>query len=182
MASPIELLMHSSSAEATDALAFQLGQRLHAGSVLCIDGELGAGKTLFVKGLARGLGIDEPVDSPTFTLMNQYEGRLTLYHLDAWMQGRERAFLEGGGEECLHGGGVTAIEWGGRVLDLLPRPLVWIELEHRSPEERQIRMRVVSAAEGAGSEEEEHLEAAIAGLEPSSIHEQLACLSRTQDP
>ena len=182
MASPLERFMLSSSAEATDALAFQLGQRLHAGTVVCLDGELGAGKTLFVKGLARGLGIDEPVDSPTFTLMNQYEGRLTLYHLDAWMQGRERAFLEGGGEECLQGDGVTAIEWGGRVLDLLPRPLVWIELEHRSPEERQIRIRVVSAVEEPGSGEEERLQGVVAGLEPRAIHDHLVCLSPPQDP
>ena len=176
MASSIECTMLSSSPEATDALAFQFGQKLSAGTVLCIDGELGAGKTLFVKGLARGLGVEEPVDSPTFTLMNQYEGRLTLYHLDAWMQGRERAFLEGGGEDCLHAEGVTAIEWGGRVLDLLPRPLVWIELEHRSPEERQIRVRVVSAVDGAGSALQERLEAVVGGLDPNAIHGNLVSL------
>ncbi|MFT5285065.1 MAG: tRNA threonylcarbamoyladenosine biosynthesis protein TsaE [Planctomycetota bacterium] len=136
----IELVFHSSSPEATDALAEWLGQHLEQGCLVTLDGDLGAGKTLFVKGLARGLGVEEHVDSPTYTLMNEYEGRCRMYHCDAWMQGREEAFLADGGQDCLNGNGVTVIEWGSRVKDLLPRGFLAIELAHLSPTSRSIRL------------------------------------------
>ncbi len=173
MASAEALIFHSASSEATGALAERIGQRIEAGTVLCIDGDLGAGKTLFVKGLARGLEVEECVDSPTFTLMNQYRGRLELFHFDAWMQGRERAFLEGGGEEFLHAHGVTAIEWGGRVLDLLPRPLIWIEMAHRSPTEREISMRLVADSDEEGRDSEERLARLLEALARDFIHTDL---------
>ena len=94
MATDLRRTFRSRSAEETAALGEALGRRLGQGAVIALDGELGAGKTVFVQGLARGLGVEEPVTSPSFTLMHEHAGRLTLHHFDAWMTGREVAFLE----------------------------------------------------------------------------------------
>jgi tRNA threonylcarbamoyladenosine biosynthesis protein TsaE len=124
---------------------------LPAGSVVALDGELGSGKTRFVRGLARGLGIAEPVSSPTYTLMHSYEGegaRLPLYHFDAWMAGREAAFLEGGGVEWMLGEGISAVEWAERVADLLPVPRlsVCLALRDSGGEGRVLRLAVVGVS------------------------------------
>lgn len=153
----------SGSPEATLALAAALGARLPAGSVLALEGELGAGKTCFVRGLARGLGIEEPVSSPTFTLMHRYEGPRSLLHYDAWMEGRERAFLADGGAEWLGDDAVAAIEWAERVRDFLPRPHLVIELRHRGPDAREILLRL---AGGGSPAAERALEELVRGLEP----------------
>ena len=101
----------SRSAEGTEALGRALGRELPAGAVLALDGDLGSGKTCFVRGLARGLGVEGPVGSPTYTLMHAYEGgRLPLYHFDAWMEQRERALLADGGGEWLRADGVSVVE------------------------------------------------------------------------
>lgn len=153
----------SSSPEATQALAAALGARLPAGSVLALEGELGAGKTCFVRGLALGLGIEEAVSSPTFTLMHRYEGPRHLLHYDAWMEGRERAFLADGGAEWLGEDAVAAIEWAERVRDFLPRPHLGVELCHRGPDERGIVLRL---AAGGSPARERALEELVRGLEP----------------
>jgi len=171
---------HSLSTEATEALGEQLGRALPAGAVLALDGELGAGKTAFVRGLARGLGIAEPVSSPTFTLMIEYEGRLPFYHFDAWMAGRGSQFLDGGGADYLGSEGVCAVEWASRVADFLPMPRLGIALGHRSPEERLIELRLLSgedtplaalleAALGAPNASEEMHELSWAVGEPSQV-------------
>jgi len=133
----------SRSTEATEALAHALGETFEGGELLALDGELGAGKTAFVRGLARGLGIAGPVSSPTFTLMQEYEGRLLLRHFDAWMESRERSFLADGGSDALEDGAVCAIEWSERIADWLPEPHLRIALAHLSPEERRIELQVV---------------------------------------
>jgi tRNA threonylcarbamoyladenosine biosynthesis protein TsaE len=142
-----ELELVSTSAAATRDLGRALGRLLPPGAVLRLDGELGAGKTALVQGLAEGLGVDDAIDSPTFTLMKEYEGRLPLYHYDAWMEGRERAFLEGGGEDLFHGRGVAVVEWGSRVADLLPVPHLWIRLAHRSETERSVVLALVEGGD-----------------------------------
>lgn len=133
-------LFDSRSPAATEALGEALGQALFSGVVLSLDGDLGAGKTCFVRGLARGLGVTGQISSPSYTLMDAHEGRLPLYHLDAWMEGREKAFFLDGGDEWLHGEGVCAVEWGERVGDWLPLPRLAIRFEHRGPEERRIHL------------------------------------------
>lgn len=131
----------SPAAECTRELGVAFGRVAQAGWVFALEGDLGAGKTCFVSGLAEGLGIDEVISSPTFTLMQAYEGRLPLLHFDAWMEGRERAFLQDGGAEELHGGGaVCAIEWAGKVEALLPQPVLWVRLGHRTLEERTVQL------------------------------------------
>jgi len=136
----------SRSSAATRALGAALGERLPPDSVVALAGELGAGKTCFVQGLAAGLGVREPVTSPSYALLQSYAGRLELHHLDAWMEGRERSFLLDGGLECLRDGGVAAIEWADRVRELLPLPLLWVRLEHAGPGERALAL----AVEGSG--------------------------------
>lgn len=124
----------SRSPEATMALGAQLGASAFPGLVIILEGELGAGKTCFARGFARGLGVDEPVSSPTFALMNRYEGRLTLLHFDAWMEGRERALLADGGADLIGDQAVTLIEWGERVAEDLGESYLHILLGHLGPD------------------------------------------------
>jgi tRNA threonylcarbamoyladenosine biosynthesis protein TsaE len=130
--------------EETERLAEALARGLDPGTVIALDGELGSGKTCFVRGLARGLGTCDPVASPTYTLMHEYRGRLPLYHFDAWMQGREEAFLAGGGAEWLDKDGVAAVEWAERVAAHLPQERVSVRLSHRSDGGRSIRIAVLA--------------------------------------
>lgn len=136
-----ERVFSSASPEATEHLAELLGELLAGGDVVTLDGDLGAGKTCFARGLARGLGVTERVSSPTFQLMNEYAGRVPVHHFDAWMEGRERAFLEGGGDALLFAGGVAVIEWAERVAEHLPAGRVRVLLEHESPTRRRIRIQ-----------------------------------------
>ncbi|MHC4894473.1 MAG: tRNA (adenosine(37)-N6)-threonylcarbamoyltransferase complex ATPase subunit type 1 TsaE [Planctomycetota bacterium] len=141
-----ELELESAGPEVTERLGAGLGARLGPGAVLALAGDLGAGKTCLVRGLAEGLGSVDPVSSPTYTLAHEYAGRLTLYHLDAWMSAREAAFLAAGGEELLEAGGVCAIEWAGQVAEWLPRPRLELTLIHLTPTTRRLRARRVLRA------------------------------------
>lgn len=106
---------------ATHRLARLLGGIVGRGAVLVLAGDLGAGKTTFVKGLAEGLGIDPAdVSSPTFTLIHEYDGDVPLYHFDAYRLDNPLEFVELGADDYLSGDGVAAIEWGDRVRDELP--------------------------------------------------------------
>ncbi|MGE0141692.1 MAG: tRNA (adenosine(37)-N6)-threonylcarbamoyltransferase complex ATPase subunit type 1 TsaE [Planctomycetota bacterium] len=107
----------------TTALGQWIGSRLRAGDFVALLGELGAGKTTFVRGLARGLGLEDPdaVASPTYLLMVEHPGPLPLRHVDAYFAPRTRAFLDdGGGSWLAEEAGVTAVEWADRIADLLP--------------------------------------------------------------
>ena len=110
----------SKSPEQTMALGRKLGELMSPGNVICVYGNLGAGKTYFAKGLALGLGVSEHVTSPTFTIINEYEGRIPFYHVDAYRLTEEEEAFELGLEEYLYGRGVTLIEWPERVNSLLP--------------------------------------------------------------
>ena len=132
--------------EQTEALAEALGRELWPAAVLALGGDLGAGKTCFVRGLARGLGVPPGVASPTYTLMQAHEGgRLPLYHFDAWMEGREAALFEDGGDEWLRAEGVAVVEWAGNVREWLPRPLLAVELSHLGPSRRRLDLALWSA-------------------------------------
>lgn len=158
----VERRLLSRSEAATEELAARLGRVLPAGTVVALTGELGSGKTCFVRGLARGLGIEEGVASPTYTLMQAHEGgRLPLYHFDAWMEGREKAWLAEGGGEWLRGEGVAVVEWAGRVEAWLPRPRLQVALAHAGPEERTLVLRVVAGDPG----EADPLERLLADLD-----------------
>jgi tRNA threonylcarbamoyladenosine biosynthesis protein TsaE len=122
----------------TQAIGERLGARLGPGAVVACTGELGAGKTCFLQGLARGLGVTDPVTSPTFVLVNQYRGRLPVYHLDAYRTGSLSELVDLGLEEMLHGDGVTVIEWADKLLPLLPARTIRVHLAGLGDEPREI--------------------------------------------
>lgn len=139
----------SQGPEATEALAEAIGRAAMPGLVVALDGDLGAGKTCFVRGLARGLDVVDAVSSPTYALMSTYSGRLDLYHFDAWMEGRERAFLADGGAEWLDSAGVAAVEWAARVARSLPEERLDVEIAHAGPTERRVTIRAHGRGERA---------------------------------
>jgi tRNA threonylcarbamoyladenosine biosynthesis protein TsaE len=123
----------------TQAIGEELGARLTPGAVVACTGELGAGKTCFLQGLARGLGVTGGVTSPTFVLVNQYRGgRMPIYHLDAYRTGSLTELVDLGLEEMLHGDGVTVIEWADKLLPLLPARTIHVHLEGLGDEPREI--------------------------------------------
>ena len=128
----------SRSPDETQAIGAALGARLSAGAVVACTGELGAGKTCFLQGLARGLGVTGEVTSPTFVLINHYRGRVPVYHLDAYRTGSLTELLELGLEELLHGDGVTVIEWADKLLPLLPPHTIHVSIEGLGDEPRRI--------------------------------------------
>lgn len=127
----------SRAVEITHQLGAQLGRALRAGDVIALQGDLGAGKTNFVQGIAQGLNIREDVNSPTFILANEYtSGRLPLYHIDAYRVEDAREAVGFGLEDYLDGDGVTVIEWAERVREALPNDILWVELEYVAENER----------------------------------------------
>ncbi|SMO82038.1 tRNA (adenosine(37)-N6)-threonylcarbamoyltransferase complex ATPase subunit type 1 TsaE [Fodinibius sediminis] len=116
----------------------KLAGQLQPGMVVCLEGDLGAGKTHFVKGMAAGLKIDpSQVQSPTYTLINEYEGRLPLYHFDCYRMESPQEALEIGAEEYFYGEGVCVIEWPGRIRPLIPREALWISITVLDRERRK---------------------------------------------
>ncbi len=101
----------SASPEATRTFARKLSERLQAGDVVLLQGNLGAGKTEFVKGMAEGFGVTEPVTSPTFALLNLYQGRIPVYHFDLYRLTRAEELYEIGFDEFVGGGGLALVEW-----------------------------------------------------------------------
>ena len=116
--------------EDTYALGKRLGEAAKAGDVFCLNGDLGVGKTVFTQGFACGLGITEPVNSPTFTIVQQYEEvRLPLYHFDVYRIGDVSEMDEIGYEDCFFGDGVCLIEWPGLIEEILPEKVTWVTIE-----------------------------------------------------
>jgi tRNA threonylcarbamoyladenosine biosynthesis protein TsaE len=119
----------TTSADATRAIAAALSVQLAAGDVVVLVGELGAGKTTFAQGIARGLGVTVPVTSPTFTLVQQYSGRLPIAHVDVYRLDRVQELHDLGFEELVDGPGVTLIEWGDAVRQVLPADHAVVRIE-----------------------------------------------------
>lgn len=125
-----ERVTESLCPEDTYALGKSLGEAACPGDVFCLNGDLGVGKTVFTQGFAAGLGITEPVNSPTFTIMQQYEdGRLPLYHFDVYRIGDISEMDEIGYEDCFYGEGVSLIEWSGLIEELLPARRILVTIE-----------------------------------------------------
>ena len=139
----ILLELDSTGPAHTHALARVLGRELEKGSGICLDGELGAGKTVFVQGLAEGLGVDEPkeVRSPTWLLMVEHPGRMPLLHMDAYFAKRGDDFLADGGRAYLSEEGVVAIEWAQRLARPASAEYLRIQIEHRGVTQRQLCFR-----------------------------------------
>ena len=119
----------SNSEEETEALGVRLADELKAGAVIAFTGDLGAGKTAFTRGLARGLGVGGRVTSPTFTIVNEYEGgRLSLFHFDMYRLGSSDELFDIGWEDYLNRGGVCAVEWSENVSDALEEDAISVEI------------------------------------------------------
>ncbi len=134
----------TASAEETRALARRLAPTLRPGDVVLLVGELGAGKTTFVQGLAEGLGLDpQRVSSPTFVLIQEYaeEGAVPLYHVDAYRVRDPRELVEVGLEEYFERPGVTVIEWGDKVRERVPPDAIEVRFEVLEGDRRRIRIR-----------------------------------------
>lgn len=128
----------SESEEQTKKIAREFAEDLNMGDIVCLEGELGAGKTHFVKGMAAAFDIDEShVQSPTFTLINEYEGSLPLYHFDCYRMESVKEALEIGAEEYFYGEGVSVIEWPDRIREILPPEAIWITITSLAPTKRK---------------------------------------------
>ena len=128
------MVVESFGAEDTFRYGQMLGEKIPAGSVVCLDGDLGVGKTVFAKGVAKGLGVKEPVSSPTFTIVQEYrEGRIPLFHFDVYRIEEPEEMEEIGYEDYFFGDGVCLVEWADQIRELIPDSAVRITIE-KDPE------------------------------------------------
>lgn len=142
--SPAELVARTRSVDETRALAGALAQLALPGDLLLLAGDLGAGKTAFVQGFGRALGVDEPITSPTFTLAQRYEGKRVIHHLDVYRLDQLHEVLDLGLEELLDEGGVVLVEWGEAVLPVVPADYLQVRLAFgEADDERQLRFGLV---------------------------------------
>lgn len=125
-----EKVIETESSKETLELGKMIGHKVKAGQIICLTGDLGVGKTVFTQGFALGLGIDEPISSPTFTIVQEYhEGRLALYHFDVYRVGDVSEMDEIGYEEYFFSDGVCLVEWGNLVPELFPEDTIYITIE-----------------------------------------------------
>ena len=136
----------SNSAQETEALGERLAARLRPGDVIAYTGDLGAGKTAFTRGLARGLGCRGRVTSPTFTIVNEYEGPTPLFHFDMYRLSGSEDLFDIGWEDYLDRGGVCAVEWSEQVEDALPEDTVTVSLA-RHPDQESWRIITIKGVE-----------------------------------
>ena len=124
------MIIETNSEKETWDLGFSLGEKACAGQVYTLVGDLGVGKTIFTKGLAKGLGIDEPVSSPTFTIVQIYdEGRLPFYHFDVYRIGDIEEMEQIGYADYFFGNGICLIEWAELIEEILPDNVISITIE-----------------------------------------------------
>ncbi|MEK3889623.1 tRNA (adenosine(37)-N6)-threonylcarbamoyltransferase complex ATPase subunit type 1 TsaE [Bacillus sp. FSL K6-3431] len=131
----------SSNSSETHAIAKKLGNLLQKGDVVLLEGDLGAGKTTFTKGLADGLNIKRNVNSPTFTIIKEYMGRLPLYHMDVYRVADSYEDL--GLDEYFYGDGVTVVEWAQLIAEQLPEEHLTIYLHHAGDDHRKLLFKPV---------------------------------------
>ncbi|NLW22142.1 MAG: tRNA (adenosine(37)-N6)-threonylcarbamoyltransferase complex ATPase subunit type 1 TsaE [Tissierellia bacterium] len=122
----------------TEEFGKKLGSILKGGDVLSLSGDLGAGKTTLTKSIGIGLGVEDYITSPTFTLINEYQGRVPLYHFDVYRLEGKEDLLDLGYEDYFYSNGVTIVEWGDRIEDILPEDRVNIEIEKTDQEDERI--------------------------------------------
>jgi len=131
----------SARPEETEDVGERLGRTLEPGAVVALTGELGAGKTCFIQGLVRGLGVTGRATSPTFVLINQYPGRVPVYHVDAYRTESLTELMDLGLLELLGGGGVTIIEWADKLESLLPPEAIHVHIDGVGDQPRAITIR-----------------------------------------
>ncbi len=129
------------SPEETKEFGRALAKELRVGSVVALSGPLGSGKTVLIQGLCSGLGVTEFVTSPSFVIINEYPGKVAVYHFDLYRLENTEEFIKLGYEEYFYGNGVTLIEWAEKVKSYLPEERMEVELEILSEVERRISVR-----------------------------------------
>ncbi|MDD2232436.1 MAG: tRNA (adenosine(37)-N6)-threonylcarbamoyltransferase complex ATPase subunit type 1 TsaE [Sphaerochaetaceae bacterium] len=132
---------HCNTVEDTEALGEKIGQKAKRAMIVSLRGSLGAGKTVLAKGIAKALGITEAIVSPTFTLVQQYDGRIPMYHMDLYRISGCEEFEMMGGEEMLYSDGITLIEWSEKIDEMLPRNTVFIDIAINKDQSRDIDIR-----------------------------------------
>ena len=137
------LVLRSHSARETARIGSALGQYAEAGDVFLLSGELGAGKTCLTQGIAKGMGVDEYVRSPTFVLVSVHQGRLPLYHIDIYRLDEVAEVVDLGLEEYLAGDGVSVIEWASKALEVFPQPYMLVTLTYEGENERLIQLEAM---------------------------------------
>lgn len=118
----------SNSPQETEQYGEKVGQNTEPGQIICLSGQLGVGKTAFTKGLAKGLGIEGYITSPTFTIVNEYQGKYLLYHFDVYRVNDVDELYEIGFDEYIFGSGVSVIEWGELIESIIPNDRLWITI------------------------------------------------------
>ncbi len=134
------MIYHTQSEKETEQVGAVLASRLRAGDVVAMSGDLGAGKTVFIRGLARGLGVTRRVTSPTYTIVNEYDGKLPLYHFDMYRLSGPDEFYDIGWDDYLKRGGVCAVEWSERAEGLLPENTVYVCIAAQDETRRTIEI------------------------------------------
>ncbi len=129
------------SEQDTFLLGKNISKKLNPGDVISLEGDLGTGKTIITKGIAAGLNINEPITSPTFTLVNTYEGRSILHHFDVYRIDDPEELYAIGWDEYFSDDAITVVEWGDRVLELLPESTIRIRIER---DEKDINKRILN--------------------------------------
>ena len=117
--------------EQTKDIGYKLGQLVTPKSVICLIGDLGAGKTTMTQSLAKALEVDDYITSPTFNIVNEYEGRMPLYHFDVYRIGSSDEMYDIGFDEYIDGDGVCIIEWANLIEDILPNEYLYIEMNYK---------------------------------------------------
>ena len=126
--------------EEMEALGAKIASECHPGSVISLRGSLGAGKTVFARGAARFLGIEEAIVSPTFTLVQEYNGTLPMYHMDLYRITTEEDFIMIGGEDMLYSNGLCLIEWSEVINDMLPKDTIFVNITVNSDQTRTVEI------------------------------------------
>ena len=124
-----KMIIETYSQDETEKIGYDTAIKALPGQVYGLSGDLGVGKTVFTRGFARGLGIDEHITSPTFSIINEYEGRLPLYHFDVYRVADPEEMDYIGCDEYFFGNGVCLIEWAELIEDIIPENAVWIKIE-----------------------------------------------------
>lgn len=117
--------------EETKDIGYKLGKLLSEKSIICLVGDLGAGKTTLTQSIAKGLEVDDYITSPTFTIVNEYEGRIPLYHFDVYRIGSSDEMYDIGFDEYINSNGVCIIEWANLIEDILPDEYLYIDIKYK---------------------------------------------------
>jgi tRNA threonylcarbamoyladenosine biosynthesis protein TsaE len=137
-----KVVLQSQKTSETIRIGKHIGSHLQSGDVVGLVGELGTGKTQFIKGLAAGAGVGNStyITSPSFTLINEYKGKIPFYHIDLYRLSSEKEVEELGLEEYFQGEGITAVEWADKIPSLLPKELLWIHIHYRGKHTRSLEI------------------------------------------